>query len=203
MVVLSQIYRIHCLSILFVRVFLLFLLFTNKLHGLFALYNDFSSMQQRPQEVDFKTNHIMAKFNIFFSSRYHLHSFYQNLSALPQIVTNLLLVFYTNFPEIEWEWQKPECFGECLVKMLLAANSDTKLDILFPKVQFKLVFMHSPVPKLDDSLHNWIIRKILTKSADDYFLKRGLVCPSSILASCSMRLLLSLSNSYSYSMAPR
>lgn len=111
-------------------------------------------MQQSPQEVNFKTNHKMSKFNILFSSRYHLHSFYQNLSPLPQIVTNLLLVFYTNFPEVELEWQKPECFGECLVEMLLATDSDTKLDILFPKMKLKLVFMHSSIPKLDDSLHN-------------------------------------------------
>ena len=38
--------------------------------------------------------------------------------------------------------------------MLLTADGNAKLDILFPKMEFELVFMHSPVPKLDDSLHN-------------------------------------------------
>ena len=59
--------------------------------------------------------------------------------------------------------------------MLLAANSNTKFDILFPKMKLEFVFVHGPIPKLDDPLHNYIVTIVLTKSAEDSFLKTGLL----------------------------
>jgi hypothetical protein len=118
-------------------------------------------------------------------------------------MSNLFLVLHTNLPKIQLKWQESQCIGQSFVEMLLAADGNAKFDILLPKMKLELVFVHGPVPKLDNPLHNYIATIVLTKSAEDSFLKTGLLWPSSSLAIWSMRLLLSLSRSYSYSIAPR
>lgn len=118
-------------------------------------------------------------------------------------MSNLFLILHTNLPKIQLKRQESQRIGQSLVEMLLAADGNAKFDVLFPEMKLELVFVHGPVPKLDDPLHNYIIAIVLTKSAEDSFLKTGLLWPSSTLASWSMRLLRYLSSSYSYSIAPR
>lgn len=54
--------------------------------------------------------------------------------------------------------------------MLFAVNSRAKLNILFPKMKFKFIFMHSFIPQPQDSFDDYVSRYLLAKSELDSFL---------------------------------
>jgi hypothetical protein len=83
---------------------------------------------------------------------------------------DFLLVSHPYPPKINLKRKKSQGIGESLIKVLLAANRNTKLYILLPKMQFEFVFMHSLVPQPQNSFNDYVSQHVLAKSALDSFL---------------------------------